>query len=123
MIQTHLDLRSKRDDRPPPEELHRQKIAQRLPSVFDIILFKRVNVTPVGDLTTTLVKSSRQPISEQEGQESLEMMAKVLPEWCTIFKLPDGISYFKVLKVDSNGKAIVHSNKVLRSRLVEGGRP
>ena len=58
------------------------------------------------------------PISQAEGQESLEMMAKVLPEWCSVFETADGEKYFKVLQTDAQGSTIQHDLKALRARLV-----
>ncbi|KAF9352534.1 hypothetical protein BGX26_009670 [Mortierella sp. AD094] len=101
-----------------PEEKHQALIASRLPAVFDLIRFKRVDVTPLKTLTEQVVKSSRMPVSEVEGRESLEMLAKVLPEWCNVFSLGDGSRYFKVLRDDDKGAKIVHDEKALRARLV-----
>ena len=111
-----------RGEQPTAEEKHRGLIAARLPSAFDVIRFRRIEVMALSELTEKIVKSSRQPISEQEGRESLEMMANVLPEWCTIFTLADGLPYFKVIKTDSAGKAILHNERELRARLVDSGR-
>ncbi|KAG0057498.1 hypothetical protein BGZ83_009137 [Gryganskiella cystojenkinii] len=120
--QKQLDLKKIRGEQPTVEEKHRGLIAARLPSVFDVIRFRRIDVMAVSDLTEKIVKSSRQPISEQEGRESLEMMVEILPEWCTIFSLADGIPYFKVLKVNSEGKPVLHNERELRARLVDSGR-
>ncbi|KAG0374295.1 hypothetical protein BGX24_010575 [Mortierella sp. AD032] len=101
-----------------PEEKRQALIASRLPAVFDLIRFKRVEVISLKALTEQVVKSSRQPISEVEGRDSLEMMAKVLPEWCSVFALNDGTKYFKVLRDDGHGNRILHDERALRSRLV-----
>ncbi|KAF9913098.1 replication licensing factor Cdt1 [Linnemannia zychae] len=101
-----------------PEEKRQALIASRLPAVFDLIRFKRVEVTPLKALTEQVVKSSRQPISEVEGRDSLEMMAKVLPEWCSVFATNDGVKYFKVIRDDGHGNRILHDERALRSRLV-----
>jgi hypothetical protein len=101
-----------------PEEKRQALIASRLPAVFDLIRFKRVDVLPLKVLTEQVVKSSRQPISEVEGRESLEMMAKVLPEWCSVFGTNDGVKYFKVLRDDGHGNRILHDERALRTRLV-----
>ncbi|KAI1316731.1 hypothetical protein EDD11_009547 [Mortierella claussenii] len=101
-----------------PEEKRERLIASRLPSVFDLIRFKRVEVMPIKSLVDQVVKSSRMPISEVEGKESLEMLARVLPEWCSVFSLADGQRYFKVLRDDGQGNKIVHDEKALRARLV-----
>ncbi|KAF9152347.1 hypothetical protein BG015_005428 [Linnemannia schmuckeri] len=101
-----------------PEEKRQALIASRLPAVFDLIRFKRVDVLPLKALTEQVVKSSRQPISEVEGRDSLEMMAKVLPEWCSIFGTNDGVKYFKVLRDDGHGNKILHDERALRTRLV-----
>ncbi|KAF8946418.1 hypothetical protein BGZ47_000569 [Haplosporangium gracile] len=101
-----------------PEEKRQALIASRLPAVFDLIRFKRVDVLPLKALTEQVVKSSRQPISEVEGRDSLEMMAKVLPEWCSVFGTNDGVKYFKVLRDDGHGNKILHDERALRTRLV-----
>ncbi|KAG9070874.1 hypothetical protein KI688_008415 [Linnemannia hyalina] len=101
-----------------PEEKRQALIASRLPAVFDLIRFKRVDVLSLKALTEQVVKSSRQPISEIEGRESLEMMAKVLPEWCTVFGTNDGVKYFKVTRDDGHGNKILHDERALRTRLV-----
>ncbi|KAG0267552.1 hypothetical protein BGZ95_002825 [Linnemannia exigua] len=101
-----------------PEEKRHALIASRLPAVFDLIRFKRVEVISLKALTEQVVKSSRQPISEVEGRDSLEMMAKALPEWCSVFALNDGTKYFKVLRDDGHGNRILHDERALRSRLV-----
>ncbi|CAO3571629.1 unnamed protein product [Mortierella alpina] len=101
-----------------PEEKRQALIASRLPSVFDLIRFKRVDVISTSLLTGQVVKSSKMPISQAEGQESLEMMAKVLPEWCSVFETADGEKYFKVLQTDAQGTALQHDLKALRARLV-----
>ncbi|KAF9119099.1 replication licensing factor Cdt1 [Mortierella sp. 14UC] len=101
-----------------PEEKRQALIASRLPAVFDLIRFKRVEVIPLKALTEQVVKSSRQPISEVEGRDSLEMMAKVLPGWCSVFATNDGVKYFKVIRDDGHGNRILHDERALRSRLV-----
>ncbi|ORZ26901.1 hypothetical protein BCR41DRAFT_178214 [Lobosporangium transversale] len=101
-----------------PEEKHERLIASRLPNVFDLVRFKRVDVTPLKSLVELVVKSSRMPISEVEGRESLEMLAKFLPEWCTVFSLADGCQYFKVLRDNEKGEKIAHDERALRARLV-----
>ncbi|KAF9324294.1 hypothetical protein BGZ91_003049 [Linnemannia elongata] len=101
-----------------PEEKRQALIASRLPAVFDLIRFKRVDVLSLKVLTEQVVKSSRQPISEVEGRESLEMMAKVLPEWCSVFGTNDGVKYFKVIRDDGHGNKILHDERALRTRLV-----
>ncbi|KAG0054387.1 hypothetical protein BGZ89_002664 [Linnemannia elongata] len=101
-----------------PEEKRQALIASRLPAVFDLIRFKRVDVLSLKALTEQVVKSSRQPISEVEGRESLEMMAKVLPEWCSVFGTNDGVKYFKVIRDDGHGNKILHDERALRTRLV-----
>ena len=101
-----------------PEEKHQALINSRLPSVFDLIRFKRVDVTPLKTLTAVVVKSSRMPISEVEGRESLEKLTEALPEWCNIFSLSDGSRYFKVVRDDGKGGKIVHDERALRTRLV-----
>ncbi|KAG0006316.1 hypothetical protein BGZ80_001104 [Entomortierella chlamydospora] len=101
-----------------PEEKRQALIASRLPAVFDLIRFKRVDVMPLKTLAEQVVKSSRMPISEDEGRESLEMLAKVLPEWCDVFSLGAAGRYFKVLRDDDKGTKIVHDEKALRARLV-----
>ncbi|KAG0345699.1 hypothetical protein BG004_003262 [Podila humilis] len=98
-----------------PEEKQRRLVASRLPAVFDLIRFKRVEVMSFKALTEQVVKSSRMPISEQEGKQSLEMLADKIPEWCSVFSLNDGM-YFKVLK-KAEGE---HDIRALRSRLVSG---
>jgi hypothetical protein len=105
-----------------PEEKRQALIASRMPAVFDLIRFKRVEVLPLKTLTEQVVKSSRMPISEAEGRESLEMLAKHIPEWCQIFSLDDGTQYFKVLREDSNGVRIQHDEKALRIRLLSINR-
>ncbi|KAF9200753.1 replication licensing factor Cdt1 [Haplosporangium sp. Z 27] len=101
-----------------PEEKRQALIASRLPAVFDLIRFKRVDVLPIKTLTEQVVKSSRMPVSEAEGRESLEMLAKAIPEWCSVFSLGDGGRYFKVLRDDEKGTKIIHDEKALRARLV-----
>ncbi|KAF9391231.1 hypothetical protein CPB97_007201 [Podila verticillata] len=99
-----------------PEEKQQRLVASRLPAVFDLIRFKRIEVISVKALTEQVVKSSRMPISEQEGKQSLEMLAERLPEWCSVYQLSDGM-YFKVLK-KADGEA--HDIRALRTRLVSG---
>ncbi|KAG0246185.1 replication licensing factor Cdt1 [Mortierella sp. GBA43] len=101
-----------------PEEKRRALTFSRLPSVFDLIRFKRVDVTPVKTLVEQVVKSSRMPISDVEGKECLEVLAETLPEWCSVFSLNDGSRYFKVLKDDGQGNKLEHDEKALRARLV-----
>ncbi|KAG0199220.1 hypothetical protein BGX33_011793 [Mortierella sp. NVP41] len=101
-----------------PEEKRQALIASRLPAVFDLIRFKRVEVMSLKALTEQVVKSSRQPVSEVEGRDSLEMLAKVLPEWCTVFGTNDGVKYFKVIRDDGHGNRILHDERALRTRLV-----
>ena len=101
-----------------PEEKRQALIAARLPAVFDLIRFKRVDVISLKALTEQVVKSSRQPVSEVEGRDSLEMLAKVLPEWCTVFGTNDGVKYFKVIRDDGRGNRILHDERALRTRLV-----
>ncbi|KAF9578723.1 hypothetical protein BGW38_005340 [Lunasporangiospora selenospora] len=81
-----------------PEERQRTLAASRLPSVFDLIRFKRVEVMAIKLLTEQVVRSSRMPISEMEGQAILELMPAVLPEWCQVFEVGDGSRYFKVVR-------------------------
>ncbi|KAF9922823.1 hypothetical protein FBU30_007031 [Linnemannia zychae] len=100
------------------EEKRQALIASRLPAVFDLIRFKRIDVISLKALTEQVVKSSRQPISEVEGRDSLEMMAKTLPEWCSVFTTNDGVKYFKVLRDDGHGNKILHDERALRTRLV-----
>ncbi|KAF9412694.1 hypothetical protein BGZ94_000965 [Podila epigama] len=99
-----------------PEEKQQRLVSSRLPAVFDLIRFKRIEVIPLKALTEQVVKSSRMPISEQEGKHSLEMLAERLPEWCSIIQLNDG-PYFKVLKKADGGE---HDIKAMRVRLVAG---
>ncbi|KAF9203537.1 hypothetical protein BGZ59_001566 [Podila verticillata] len=99
-----------------PEEKQQRLVASRLPAVFDLIRFKRIEVISIKALTEQVVKSSRMPISEQEGKQSLEMLAERLPEWCSVYQLSDGM-YFKVLK-KADGEA--HDIRALRTRLVSG---
>ncbi|KAF9110789.1 replication licensing factor Cdt1 [Mortierella sp. AM989] len=101
-----------------PEEKRQALIASRLPAVFDLIRFKRVDIIPLKSLTEQVVKSSRMPISEVDGKESLEMLAEALPEWCNVFSVGDGARYFKVLRHDDKKAKIVHDEKALRARLV-----
>ncbi|KAF9960954.1 hypothetical protein BGZ65_011470 [Modicella reniformis] len=101
-----------------PEERRQALASSRLPSVFDLIRFKRVDVVSLKTLTEQVVKSSRLPISDVEGKECLEMLAEALPEWCNVFSLNDGSRYFKVLKDDGQGGKIKHDEKALRARLV-----
>ncbi|KAF9186081.1 hypothetical protein BGZ51_002269, partial [Haplosporangium sp. Z 767] len=100
------------------EEKRQALIASRLPNVFDLLRFKRVDVMSLQALTEQVVKSSRMPISEVEGKESLEMLAKAVPEWCTVYGLGDGEMYFKVIRTDATGVKITHDEKALRARLV-----
>ncbi|KAG0326513.1 hypothetical protein BG000_001355 [Podila horticola] len=99
-----------------PEEKQQRLVASRLPAVFDLIRFKRIEVISLKALTEQVVKSSRMPISEQEGKQSLEMLAERLPEWCSVYQLSDGM-YFKVLK-KADGEP--HDIRALRTRLVSG---
>ncbi|KAG0076454.1 hypothetical protein BGZ93_000955 [Podila epicladia] len=99
-----------------PEEKQQRLVASRLPAVFDLIRFKRIEVISLKALTEQVVKSSRMPISEQEGKQSLEMLAERLPDWCSVYQLNDGM-YFKVLK-KADGEA--HDIRALRTRLVSG---
>ncbi|KAF9293300.1 hypothetical protein BGZ74_011774 [Mortierella antarctica] len=99
-----------------PEEKQQRLVASRLPAVFDLIRFKRIEVISLKALTEQVVKSSRMPISEQEGKQSLEMLAERLPDWCSVYQLSDGM-YFKVLK-KADGEA--HDIRALRTRLVSG---
>ncbi|KAF9438142.1 hypothetical protein BGZ76_009516 [Entomortierella beljakovae] len=101
-----------------PEAKRQALISSRLPAVFDLIRFKRVDVISLKALTDQVVKSSRMPISVADGKESLEMLAKAIPEWCSVFSLDDGVQYFKVLRDDDKGAKIVHDEKALRARLV-----
>ncbi|KAG0350519.1 hypothetical protein BGZ54_003759, partial [Gamsiella multidivaricata] len=100
------------------EEKQQALTLSRLPAVFDLIRFKRIDVSLLQTLTEQVVKSSRMPISEVEGRESLEMLSKELPEWCTVFSVNDGSRYFKVIRDDGKGGKVVHDEKALRSKLV-----
>ncbi|KAG9321416.1 hypothetical protein KVV02_000550 [Mortierella alpina] len=116
--QKQLDRKASGQGLATPEEKRQALIASRLPGVFDLIRFKRVDVISASLLTGQVVKSSKMPISQAEGQESLEMMAKVLPEWCSVFETADGEKYFKVLQTDAQGTTLQHDMKALRARLV-----
>ncbi|KAF9945884.1 hypothetical protein BGZ72_000885 [Mortierella alpina] len=116
--QKQLDKKASGQGLATPEEKRQALIASRLPGVFDLIRFKRVDVISSSLLTGQVVRSSKMPISQAEGQESLEMMAKVLPEWCSVFETADGEKYFKVLQTDAQGSTIQHDLKALRARLV-----
>ncbi|KAF9282265.1 hypothetical protein BGZ68_006101 [Mortierella alpina] len=116
--QKQLDKKASGQGLATPEEKRQALIASRLPGVFDLIRFKRVDVISASLLTGQVVRSSKMPISQAEGQESLEMMAKVLPEWCSVFETADGEKYFKVLQTDAQGTTIQHDLKALRARLV-----
>ncbi|KAF9568861.1 hypothetical protein EC968_002833 [Mortierella alpina] len=116
--QKQLDKKASGQGLATPEEKRQALIASRLPGVFDLIRFKRVDVISASLLTGQIVRSSKMPISQAEGQESLEMMAKVLPEWCSVFETADGEKYFKVLQTDAQGTTLQHDMKALRARLV-----
>ncbi|KAG0323798.1 replication licensing factor Cdt1 [Dissophora globulifera] len=97
---------------PTPLEKREALTASRLRWMFNVIEFKRVEVTPIASLVRDLVRSARSPTSEEEAKEGLEAMTRVLPEWCDIITLATGVDYFRI----KEGK---HDSKGLRTRLAE----